>query len=146
MYGLARQLEVIVGTFEIGNLWQKLENFFFSLIMGLIMGGSEFFSKFLSGLSHQWCPRARVWAFMPTRGDCGYIWDRILRQKLENFFYSLIMGFIMGGSEFFSKFLSGLSYQRRPRTRVWACTPTRVDCGPFWDWKFAAKIRELFSL
>ena len=32
VYGRARQLEVIVGTFEIGNLWQKLENFFFSLI------------------------------------------------------------------------------------------------------------------
>ena len=35
-----------------------------------------------------------------------------MQQKLENFFYSLIMGFIMGGSEFFSKFLSGLSHQR----------------------------------
>ena len=31
----------------------------------------------------------------------------------------------MGGFEFFSKFLSVLSHQRRPRARVWACTPTR---------------------
>ena len=51
MYGHA-QLEVIVGTFEAGNLMQKLENFFPSLIMGLIMGGFEIFSKFLSSLSH----------------------------------------------------------------------------------------------
>jgi len=60
MNGHARQLEVIVGTFEIENLWQKLENLFYSLIMRLIMGGSEFFTKFLLGLSHQWRPRTCV--------------------------------------------------------------------------------------
>ena len=66
MNGRARQIEVIVGTFEIENLWQKLENLFYSLIMGLIMGGSEFFSKFLSGLSHQQLPRACVWAIFDS--------------------------------------------------------------------------------
>ena len=42
---------------------------------------------------------------------------------------SLIMGFIMGGSEFFSNFLSGLSHQQRPRAGVWACTLTRGNPG-----------------
>ena len=46
------QVEVIVGTFEVGNLQQKLDNFFSSLIMGFIMGGFEIFSKFLSSSSH----------------------------------------------------------------------------------------------
>ena len=71
-----------MGTFEIGNLKQKLENFFFSLIMGLIMGG------FLSGLSHQRRPRRCVWVFKPTRGNCGYILNQIMQQKLENVFLS----------------------------------------------------------
>ena len=73
MYGLARQLEAIMGTFEIGFCSKNQRTFSLSLIMAFIMGGSEFFSKFLSGLSHQRRPRACVWACTPTRGDCGHI-------------------------------------------------------------------------
>ena len=120
-YGHAHQLEVIVGAFEIGNVnsRQKLENFFISLIMGHIMGGSKFFSKFLSDLSHRRRPRARVWACTPTR-------DQILWQKLENFFLSNY-GVYYGEFEFFS----GLLHQRHPRACVWGCIPTRGDFGHF---------------
>ena len=99
-----------------------------------LMHNFPFSNTFIGNLASRL--EACVWARTPTRGDCGYIWDHILRQKLENFFFSLIMGFIMGGSEYFSEFLSGLSHRWRPRACVWACTPTRGDCGHLWDWKF----------
>ena len=53
--------------------------------MGFIMGGSEFFSNFLSGLSHQRHPRTRVWMGMPTRSNFGHIWDWILRLRQTKF-------------------------------------------------------------
>ena len=55
---------------------------------------------------------------------------------------SLIFGFIMGGSKFFSNFLSGLSHHGLPWGRVWVCMLSRGNFGHIW----AEKIRELFSL
>ena len=55
---------------------------------------------------------------------------------------SLILGFIMGGSKFFSNFLSGLSHQGLPWGSVWVCMLSRGNFGHIWG----AKIRELFSL
>ena len=46
---------------------------------------------------------------------------------------SLIIGFIMGGSKFFSNFLSGLSRQRHPRARacVWIARQQGAILGTF---------------
>ena len=65
VYGGVHQLEGILDTFQI--------RLFLSLIMGFIVGGFKFFSKFLSGLSNRRHIRARVWACTPTRGNCGHI-------------------------------------------------------------------------
>ena len=54
---------------------------------------------------------------------------------------SLILGFIMGESKFFSNFLSGLSHQGLPCGRVSVCMLSRGNIGHIWG----AKIRELFS-
>ena len=80
------------------------------------MGESKFFSNFLSGYI---TPGASLGPYMSMHTNYRQFWAHlrhlILGGKLENFFFSLIMGFIMGESEFFSKFLSGLSHQQRPR-------------------------------
>ena len=49
VYGNACQLEGILGTFV-----AKLRELFFSLIVGFIMGGSDFSSKLLLSLTSQW--------------------------------------------------------------------------------------------
>ena len=58
-------------------------------------------------------------------GEIEFV-GQIIALKLEN---SLIMGFIMGESKFFSKFLSGLLHRQLLWGRVWTWTPSRGNCG-----------------
>ena len=58
-------------------------------------------------------------------GEIEFV-GQIIAFKLEN---SLIMGFIMGRSEFFSKFLLSLTSQRVCLGHEWTCMPTRGICG-----------------
>ena len=78
----------------------KKQNFFSFSNFGDYYGRIRIFSKFLLGLSHKKRPRTRLWACTRTRGNYGYIWDRILQQKLENFFSLWLWGLLWEDPDF----------------------------------------------
>ena len=81
-----------MGTFEVGNLLQKLENLNFCLNFCQVYHTSN-------ALGHVYGCSSQLETIVGT-------FEIRLSIKIRELFFSLIMEFIMGGSKFFSNFLS----------------------------------------